>query len=107
MLNPAPSMEVTGQSEIRMSASDKAHPKRVVLRLKLDMEPKTFEISELFISRMGYQLDGINPHYIHYEVPERSKFHIVIDLNSATNPEVKPEDLVHEGYRVIENGSDM
>ena len=100
-------MELADQSEIKLSASDTTRPKRVVLRLTLNMEPKIFEIPDLFISGMGYQQDSINPHYIHYEVPEHSRFHIVIDLNSAANPEAKTEDLGHKGYTGMEIVNEM
>ena len=82
-------------------------PRRVILRLELSMEPKMFDIPELFLSKRGYAQDQLNDHHIHYEVREHERFHIIIDLNSALNLEIDLEEVTHEIYRVMDSGSEM
>jgi hypothetical protein len=80
--------------------------KRVFLRLRSSAAPKETEIIDTFLSNSCCSGIENDQHYMHYEPPQSSHFHIIIDMDytQIINPNLV--QLPDEVYKVsVKEGS--
>jgi hypothetical protein len=85
---------------ISTTADNSFTSKRVFLRLHSSMALNETEILHAFLSTSGYSGMESNQHYVHYEPPQYSHFHIIIDIDYAQITDPSLEQLPHEVYKV-------
>ena len=73
--------------------------KRVFLRLHSSVASKESEIIQAFLKNSGCA-ESENLHFIHYEPPQYSHYHIIIDMNYIQVADPDFANLPHEIYKV-------